>query len=624
MLPLKLELKNFMAYREGDALDLTGLHTVVLTGDNGAGKSTLLDAVTWALWGQARAKRDDELISQGANETRVGLTFGEGKNIYQVVRTRKLGKAAATKGKAPTSSGSVEFLIKDDKEVSGWRSLSEAKTSETQAKIEREINLSYDTFINSAFLKQGRADEFTLKPPAERKALLSEILNLDIWPDYEARVKERADAVDREKEKREYEFQQAESEITKLPDYERALGEAQANARDASHQLEQAEQAQAEMNQQRERANSLRAQQQQAQARLADLGSQAAKLQAERAKHQQLQAQYESALNERAHIETGFAELNAARQLNDELNLKLSSMVELNARKSSAEHALADARRNLQSERDAAERVVVGLELVAEDKAISDQLLAIGNQLEQAQVQQRLREELERERNASSEKQGEAKAQNGVLRAEMSDLKVRIGALSKVGAICPTCGRELLEEDRVRILDEWQTRGKGRGDAYRANEALVKELAEKASALEKNLMQLDASLRKLPALQKQLAELESQQARAADAKKLLPEAQQRHHQFELQLQAEQYAPAARAALAAVTQELAVLGYDAAAHKHLRETKLKQLEAFVERKSQLDRAVMGLESEQRALESFDLQEQNLKVQQDREQSQISNL
>jgi exonuclease SbcC len=102
----------------------------------------------------------------------------------------------------------------------------------------------------------------------------------------------------------------------------------------------------------------------------------------------------------------------------------------------------------------------------------------------------------------------------------------------------------------------------------------------------------------------------------------LPEAQLRLNQFEQQLQAEQFAPDARAALAAVTQELAVLGYDATAHKHLREVKLRQLERFVERKAQLDRAALGLESEQRALNSLDLQEQTLNIQRDREQSQIS--
>ena len=52
MVPIKLKLRNFMAYRETE-LDFRGIHLAVLTGENGAGKSSLLDAITWALWGKA-------------------------------------------------------------------------------------------------------------------------------------------------------------------------------------------------------------------------------------------------------------------------------------------------------------------------------------------------------------------------------------------------------------------------------------------------------------------------------------------------------------------------------------------------------------------------------------------
>ena len=127
----------------------------VVTGVSGAGKSTLLDAITWALWGQARAKRDDELISQGEGEMRVSLVFEEGTNTYQVIRTRKLGKAT-TRNKAPASTGSLDLLV-EDKGL--WRTLNETRQTDTQAKIINLLNLNYETFINSAFLKQGRADE---------------------------------------------------------------------------------------------------------------------------------------------------------------------------------------------------------------------------------------------------------------------------------------------------------------------------------------------------------------------------------------------------------------------------------------------------------------------------------
>ena len=56
MIPLKLRLSNFMCYRDEQTLDFSGIHLACLTGDNGHGKSALLDAITWALWGRARAR----------------------------------------------------------------------------------------------------------------------------------------------------------------------------------------------------------------------------------------------------------------------------------------------------------------------------------------------------------------------------------------------------------------------------------------------------------------------------------------------------------------------------------------------------------------------------------------
>ncbi len=55
MLPLRLELRNFLPYRAPAPLELGGLRLACLSGVNGAGKSALLDAITWALWGRARA-----------------------------------------------------------------------------------------------------------------------------------------------------------------------------------------------------------------------------------------------------------------------------------------------------------------------------------------------------------------------------------------------------------------------------------------------------------------------------------------------------------------------------------------------------------------------------------------
>jgi len=623
MIPLKLELKNFMAYREAEPIDFAGLHTVVLTGDNGAGKSTLLDAITWALWGQARAKRDDELISQGANEMRVGFTFSEGRDVYQVVRTRKIGKSTG-KGKAPSSSGSLSFFIKDENTTGGWRQLDEPKVSETQAKIIRTLNLTYETFVNSAFLKQGRADEFTLKAPAERKALLSEILNLDIWPEYEDRVKERIAVIERERDKRMQDLNNAVAEMNMLPEHERALSEAQTALQQAITTAEQAEAAMAEMNRQRERARGLREQVNLAQNRVREIDATLARLESDRQRHQLVLAQYQTALDQRTIIEQGFADLEKARQDNEAFNLKLSSMVDLNARKSKAEHTMADARRVLLSQRDAAQRHLDQLRQNAVEDALQQQLALLAAQMAQLHGQQEQREALTQQIRQSSEQQGEARAQNQTLKAEMNELKARIDALSKVGAICPTCGRELAEDDRVRILADWTTRGKQRAGVYRANEASVKELADKAASLEKQLADTDKALRALPALQREVSAIEARLNQAYEAAAQLPAAQTAVQQAQAEIDAEQFAPEARAELAAVVQELAALGYDAKTHMHLRDVRLPQLQAFVERKSQLDRAALGVESEQRAMQNLQLQVQNQQTQRERELAQVQAL
>jgi hypothetical protein len=88
MIPHKLRLTNFMCYRSEQSLDFAGLHLACLAGENGHGKSALLDAMTWALWGRARARRDDELITLGESDMAVEFEFGLGDQRFKVLRQR--------------------------------------------------------------------------------------------------------------------------------------------------------------------------------------------------------------------------------------------------------------------------------------------------------------------------------------------------------------------------------------------------------------------------------------------------------------------------------------------------------------------------------------------------------
>ncbi|MEQ9237721.1 exonuclease subunit SbcC [Coleofasciculus sp. E2-BRE-01] len=164
MIPLKLTLKNFLSYRE-TTLDFRGLHTACICGANGAGKSSLLEAITWAIWGQCRAASEDDLIHSGAKNVRVDFIFHNNQQTHRVIRSKQRGQ-----------SSSLEFQIETP---DGFRSLTEKGLRATQQLILHHIKLDYDTFINSAYLRQGRADEFMLRRPSERKQILADLLKLD-------------------------------------------------------------------------------------------------------------------------------------------------------------------------------------------------------------------------------------------------------------------------------------------------------------------------------------------------------------------------------------------------------------------------------------------------------------
>src|SRR5579875_1981036 len=73
VIPIALQIRNFMCYREPVDIDFRGIHVACLSGDNGAGKSALLDCITWALWGKARVNTDGELMALGASDMEVNF-----------------------------------------------------------------------------------------------------------------------------------------------------------------------------------------------------------------------------------------------------------------------------------------------------------------------------------------------------------------------------------------------------------------------------------------------------------------------------------------------------------------------------------------------------------------------
>ncbi|HEY3341432.1 MAG TPA: SbcC/MukB-like Walker B domain-containing protein, partial [Anaerolineae bacterium] len=280
---------------------------------------------------------------------------------------------------------------------------------------------------------------------------------------------------------------------------------------------------------------------------------------------------------------------------------------ELNARKTDAEVRIADARRKLESERDMAALLVQTLHAGADTKVLTEQLARATDQLVALKVQQEARETTQRELLESREQQAELRARNDELRSKMKELKARINAISSVAARCPTCGRDLAEDERQRLLAEWNEQGRQWGDTFRAADDQMKKMLATRSALEEQITEADHVLARLPGAQRDVNALDDRLARANEAIAQLPPAQEVQAALEARLAQKAYALDARAALETVTQELTELGYDAALHRQLRDVRLPQLHVYADRKAQLDRSALGIESEQRALETLAVRE-----------------
>ncbi len=175
MIPVKLALKNFLSYGEDvPPLDFTQFHIACLSGNNGQGKSALLDALTWAVWGEGRKasqekKADNSLLRIGQKDMQVEFVFDLEGDRYRIIRNYSL------TGKSSRSGLEFQVFNQEDNE---YISLTGPSIRKTQGKITKILRIDYQTFINSAFILQGRIDEFSRKSARERKEILSEILGL--------------------------------------------------------------------------------------------------------------------------------------------------------------------------------------------------------------------------------------------------------------------------------------------------------------------------------------------------------------------------------------------------------------------------------------------------------------
>ena len=348
MIPLSLRLRNFMSYGEHvPALDFTPITTACLTGDNGHGKSALLDAITWALWGQTRAKSLDDIVRLGQEECEVEFVFDLEGDRYRVLRKRSLRSRAGL---------SALELHGFDPATRTYRALSGNSIRETEAKIVQLLHMNYDTFVNSVFILQGRADEFTTRRPGERKRILSEILGLSVFDELQARARDRHARLDQEAKTIAERLHELQQQVAHKPELAAAVDAHRETLNSLQTELKKAQE---DLGRLQQRRSALELQQQRLQdvsRRLRQLRQEQEDMAPQAALHQQRLAAYEALLQQEQTITADHQTLQKLREREREYSRQAEEDTALNHKRTVFQHAVASARQRLDMQLQNAEQ----------------------------------------------------------------------------------------------------------------------------------------------------------------------------------------------------------------------------------------------------------------------------
>jgi DNA repair protein SbcC/Rad50 len=585
MIPLRLNLKNFMSYTDvHEPLRFDGIHVAVLAGDNGHGKSALLDAITWALWGRARGRSVDELIHTGATDMEVEFEFCLDDHQYRVIRKRQ------RRGK--TGYSDLQFAVLSD---GGYKSLTERSLAETERLIERTLRMSYETFTNSSFIQQGRADTFTTNSPTERKRVLAEILELGTYDELESRAKDAYKERDALLGEERRQSQLWEHEIARRPEY-------QAQAERLKVELAEVESALAHIEQEfgvaRERVARLETLQRQVaeiDARLQRFAADYQRLKTTLGERQAALAEAHSLLGRAEEVERAAAELANLRRELDVAEAKQQVFLPLERQREAALRTLSAEQARLAGEVGQLTKQIAELRTVVERGPLAERELHDAKQalLALVHVEQqhaRLQERVLTCREEAAEK----RTVNAQLKKEMHELKARIGDLEHL-AVCPTCDRPLDRRHKDGLRQALTQQGKHLAEEFRVHEASYRELDAAVKRDDGHLRELAEMLVNREPLQRRLAVAETAVAQIRDAQLKIGLLDTELAERNTLLTEQRFASQARKQLAEADARLVRLGYDEAAHTRLRA-----------RAAELS----GVDREQQALERARLQAEHL--------------
>jgi exonuclease SbcC len=182
MRPVRLQLSGFTCFKDQAELSFENLDLFVISGATGSGKSSLLDAMLFALYG--RVTRTDahgvkDLIALGRTRLAVVFDFLVGEQLYRVsrVKYRKAGRGA-------------------EAELERWEADAFQPVTDQVGRVDREVErllgVGFEAFTQAVVLPQGQFATFLHSKPAPRRAMLNQLLRLEVYEQMRKAAAEQA------------------------------------------------------------------------------------------------------------------------------------------------------------------------------------------------------------------------------------------------------------------------------------------------------------------------------------------------------------------------------------------------------------------------------------------------
>lgn len=216
--PIYFEFDNMFSYGEGNTIDFSDMNGVYgLFAANASGKSSIMDAIMFCIFDKcSRTYKASQVLNNSKETFRCKFNFMLAGKSYWIERT-------GIKDKKGNVKVNVDFWSEED----GVKTSLNGQDRDSTNFVVRKYLGTYDDFIITTMSLQGNNTNFVDKAQRERKDLLAQFLDLDLFEELNSIASDDIKSVQtliKEFSKKDYSSKIAESKI-KFKKYSTQLDE---------------------------------------------------------------------------------------------------------------------------------------------------------------------------------------------------------------------------------------------------------------------------------------------------------------------------------------------------------------------------------------------------------------